>query len=90
MTEVRNKKKPFHWFALQIQRTGLYMITTTVLEELINNVTKVENVLKIRYSEQTEKSNLLLNSQIKKVFQQDIFWNIKNNTANIWKGIKWL
>ena len=49
------------------------MITTTVLEELINNVTKVENVLKIRYSEQTEKSNLLLNTQIKKVFQQDIF-----------------
>ena len=34
---------------------------------------KVENVLKIRHSEQTEKSNLLLNTQIKKVFQQDIF-----------------
>ena len=90
MTEVPNKKKPFHWLALQIQRTGLYMIRTTVLEELINNVTKVETFLKIRYSKQTEKSNLLLNTQIKKVFLQDNFENTKNNMGNIWKGIRWL
>lgn len=64
------------------------MIRTTVLEELINNVTKVETFLKIRYSKQTEKSNLLLNTQIKKVFLQDNFENTKNNMGNIWKGIK--
>ena len=47
MTEVPNKKETIPLICFANQRTGLYMIGTSVMKELINNVTKVETFLKI-------------------------------------------
>ena len=46
MTEILIRQKPIHWFALQTNGTGFYLIGTTVMKELSTNPIKWSSTLK--------------------------------------------